>query len=99
MKAAGILTDQKEPNKNISRTVFVGKRSRHCANDADTSRYIGGPGPGTPNCHVNHPWSFHPGGSNMLLADGSVHMITDDIELATYRFLGQRDDGSITNWP
>jgi len=43
--------------------------------------------------------SQHAGGCNFVLADGSVHMITDDIELATYRFLGQRDDGSITNWP
>ncbi len=42
------------------------------ANDADTSGYIGGPGPGNPACHVNHPWSFHRQGANMLLADGAV---------------------------
>jgi prepilin-type N-terminal cleavage/methylation domain-containing protein/prepilin-type processing-associated H-X9-DG protein len=45
------------------------------ANNADTKAFYGGPGPGTPNCHGNHPWSFHAGGSNMLLADGSTRFI------------------------
>jgi prepilin-type N-terminal cleavage/methylation domain-containing protein/prepilin-type processing-associated H-X9-DG protein len=43
--------------------------------------------------------SQHAGGCNFVLADGSVHFIADDINLATYRLLGQRDDGMITNWP
>jgi prepilin-type processing-associated H-X9-DG protein len=33
----------------------------------------------TSYCHTNHFWSFHPGGGNWLLADGSVQFITYDV--------------------
>ncbi len=41
---------------------------------ADVNGYID-PGNPNPDCHANHAWSFHPGGSNMLLGDGSVRFI------------------------
>jgi prepilin-type processing-associated H-X9-DG protein len=28
-----------------------------------------------PDCHANHPWSFHPGGAHMLMGDGSVRFV------------------------
>jgi prepilin-type processing-associated H-X9-DG protein len=44
--------------------------------------------------------SQHSGGCNFVMADGSVHFIPDNIDLTTYRLLGQRDDGRTEgNWP
>lgn len=37
--------------------------------------------------------SLHPGGVNMAMADGSVHFFTDEIDYATWVFLGARADG------
>jgi prepilin-type processing-associated H-X9-DG protein len=39
------------------------------------------------------PTSYHRGGVNCLLVDGSVRMITDRINLATWRALGTRASG------
>jgi len=37
--------------------------------------------------------SFHPGGANHALADGSVRMITETIDMKTYQHLGTRHGG------
>ncbi len=37
--------------------------------------------------------SFHPGGCHFLLADGSVHFVSDDIGLNVYRSTGIINDG------
>ncbi|WP_425614782.1 DUF1559 domain-containing protein [Anatilimnocola sp. NA78] len=36
--------------------------------------------------------SFHPGGAGFTMLDGSVHFISQNIDLAAYRQLGQRED-------
>jgi prepilin-type N-terminal cleavage/methylation domain-containing protein/prepilin-type processing-associated H-X9-DG protein len=41
------------------------------------------------------PSSAHPGGVNVLMADGAVKFITDGINLATWRALGTRNGGEV----
>jgi len=37
--------------------------------------------------------SFHPGGSQFLMVDGSIHFVSETIDLAMYRQLGHPQDG------
>ena len=39
--------------------------------------------------------SFHPGGVNVLLSDGSVRFVPETIEFATLKLLAVRDDGQV----
>jgi prepilin-type processing-associated H-X9-DG protein len=39
--------------------------------------------------------SFHPGGVNTCLADGSVRFVSNDIERATWNNLGSIADGQV----
>ena len=56
---------------------------------------------GTDGIPYNHlPMdSFHPGGANFLVADGSVTFLQDDIELETYFRLGTVDGGEAVSLP
>lgn len=71
-----------------------------------TTRYNHASTPNTPSCArsgsgnltpnnggVVPPSSWHPGGVNVLLADGSVHFITDPIDIYVWRALGTRSGG------
>jgi prepilin-type N-terminal cleavage/methylation domain-containing protein/prepilin-type processing-associated H-X9-DG protein len=52
------------------------------------------------NWHVT--WGFksnHPGGANFCFADGSVHFISQNIDMKTYQYLGCRDDGQVVTLP
>ncbi len=39
--------------------------------------------------------SFHPGGTQVLLVDGSVHFLSENMNLNTFRSLGARNDGQV----
>jgi hypothetical protein len=43
--------------------------------------------------------SFHPGGVQAGLADGSTHFVSETIEWATWRWLGNKADGRVVQVP
>jgi prepilin-type N-terminal cleavage/methylation domain-containing protein len=51
----------------------------------------------TPNTtnHIVHFSSVHEGGLHFILADGSVHFMSENIDYNTFRNLGQISDGSV----
>lgn len=61
--------------------------------------------PNTNHCHFNSadkngnvaitPSSNHPGGVHVLLADGHVHFVNDDVDQETWWAMGSRDGGDL----
>jgi prepilin-type N-terminal cleavage/methylation domain-containing protein/prepilin-type processing-associated H-X9-DG protein len=43
--------------------------------------------------------SYHPGGVNVVLADGSVRFLSDSVDAVLYRALGTREGGETVNVP
>jgi prepilin-type processing-associated H-X9-DG protein len=41
--------------------------------------------------------SLHPGGVNLMLADGSVRFIKSSVDLTTWRALGTRNGGEVVS--
>ena len=48
-----------------------------------------------PEAHVEDYWSRHPGGANMLFADGSVHFLKSSINPIPWRALATRAFGEV----
>jgi prepilin-type N-terminal cleavage/methylation domain-containing protein/prepilin-type processing-associated H-X9-DG protein len=49
--------------------------------------------PNSPVCHVDDFWSWHPGGANFLMVDGSVRQINDTINPPIWWALGTKAGG------
>jgi prepilin-type N-terminal cleavage/methylation domain-containing protein len=61
---------------------------RDAPNPKGTASYMG-------NVNCNTPLtSAHPNAVQMVLADGAVRIITDNVDLTTYKRLADRDDGN-----
>ena len=62
--------------------------------------YVGGASGGfnIPACHVQHPFSFHDGGANFLLADGSVRFMSYNAGLVVAA-MGTRAGNEVFNLP
>lgn len=43
----------------------------------------------------NFARSYHPGGVNAVLVDGSVRFVSNTVDRSTWRYLGLRDDGNV----
>jgi prepilin-type N-terminal cleavage/methylation domain-containing protein/prepilin-type processing-associated H-X9-DG protein len=54
-------------------------------------------GNGSHNKGLSTARSFHPGGVNVLLADGSVRFVRNSVTLTTWRALSTRDAGEVLN--
>lgn len=84
-------------NNAHASTVVPINTNTTCYNTLEAATAAGQP---NPQCFTksnwNYSWGFrsrHPGGANFLLGDGSVRLINDDINHATFQRLGGRADG------
>jgi prepilin-type N-terminal cleavage/methylation domain-containing protein len=55
--------------------------------------------PNSEGIHLDDLSSYHPAGTNFIVADGSVRLITETIDLAVYRALATRQGGEVASLP
>ncbi len=78
------------------------ERQWRIANAANPINLSNGGGPdGTANTAVDNDGygSLHTGGAQFLMADGSVHFISENISGTVYDRLGNRRDGQVVSFP
>lgn len=68
--------------------------------EIDTEAAIRNRAPTSGNCFLNchnfyTPYSFHPGGLHVMLCDGSVHYLADDVEFIAWLALVDPEDGNL----
>jgi prepilin-type processing-associated H-X9-DG protein len=94
------------PTAITSGTVYRYSGLEYCRSFAWTSFYNHLKTPNSPiidcsdlNSHTVTARSYHTGGVNICLCDGSVRFIQDTINLATWNYLGARGDGQVMTLP
>jgi prepilin-type N-terminal cleavage/methylation domain-containing protein/prepilin-type processing-associated H-X9-DG protein len=67
---------------------------------SDPTPHVGlKPGKVIDNCSQAHFWSFHAGGANFLLGDGSARFVSYNIDTLTFQYLTTRNRGEVLgNW-
>ena len=94
-----------------SNTLFVGERS----SKIESSTWLGAVptadesfarilaitdhAPNDPGGHLDDPGSYHPAGTNFVFADGSVHLITETIDLTVYYGMVTIAGGEVASLP
>jgi prepilin-type N-terminal cleavage/methylation domain-containing protein/prepilin-type processing-associated H-X9-DG protein len=96
----------KLPAEITSGTVFYYAGFQYARSFAWTSFYshLKKPNDPTIDCsdlsaHTVTARSFHSGGVNVCLCDGSVRFIADSVALATWNYMGARGDGKVMTLP
>ena len=89
----------------MARTVLLGEGWAFGVNALGLGNLLQPPNTKYPNCSLSAGGSidvpgmftlssFHPGGGNVLMCDGSVHFLSQNINMQTYQYLGGRSDGN-----
>jgi len=86
------------------RTPTLGQYWSIGLHDLTLGNIIFAPNPKTPNCNFTNSYnaagiaslsSYHPGGANVVMGDGSVRFIKDSVALTTMWALGSRAQGEV----
>ncbi len=96
----------KDPSKRFGKSPTLGQNWSLGLVGYSLGNILLGPNPKYPNCSTNATgtlqspglWgmsSYHPGGANILLADGAVRFLKDSVALPTVWALGTRAGGEI----
>lgn len=87
-------------------TVYRYSGLEYCRSFAFTSFYSHQKPPNSPimdcsdlNSYTGAARSWHSGGVNVCYCDGSVHFISNSIDVATWQALGSRSDGVAIQLP
>jgi prepilin-type processing-associated H-X9-DG protein len=60
-----------------------------------STKYLFQAGKVTDNCDMAHFWSFHSGGANFAMADGSVRFLNYSVDPTIMKSLGTRSGGEV----
>jgi prepilin-type processing-associated H-X9-DG protein len=75
-------------------TTDVGPCAINCTNGSDVANSLV-PHPYYISIGTSEPFSFHPGGANFAMGDGSARWINDDIDIREFAKLVTRGDGEL----
>ena len=89
-------------NDDTPCTMFMTINTPNSGTDVSPFQPPGGPKPeNPPYTNVGSAYthkaarSRHPGGVNVIMADGSLHFVTNDIALATWRAMGTMNGSEV----
>ncbi|MCA9073370.1 MAG: DUF1559 domain-containing protein, partial [Planctomycetaceae bacterium] len=79
--------------------VVLGVEERNGSPTAAANTFQAGAVHDPNKAHQFHFWSLHPGGCHFLLADGSVHFLSYNVNKNTVRALASRNGGEVVESP